>query len=53
MTDIVILSATRTPIGAFQGAFAGVPAPILYPGSYSDWSRHGLPAATGPAPGSP
>ena len=29
MTDIVILSATRTPIGAFQGAFAGVPAPKL------------------------
>ena len=27
--DIVILSATRTPIGAFQGAFAGVPAPKL------------------------
>ena len=29
MPDIVILSATRTPIGAFQGAFAGVPAPKL------------------------
>jgi len=29
MTDIVILSATRTPIGAFQGAFAGVPASRL------------------------
>ena len=29
MTEIVILSATRTPIGAFQGAFAGVPAPKL------------------------
>lgn len=27
--DVVILSATRTPIGAFQGAFAGVPAPKL------------------------
>jgi acetyl-CoA C-acetyltransferase len=26
MTDIVILSATRTPLGAFQGAFASVPA---------------------------
>jgi len=29
MTDIVILSATRTPIGAFQGAFASVPASRL------------------------
>lgn len=29
MSDIVILSATRTPIGAFQGAFAGVAAPKL------------------------
>jgi acetyl-CoA C-acetyltransferase len=26
MNDIVILSATRTPIGAFQGAFSSVPA---------------------------
>ncbi|MCC6580335.1 MAG: acetyl-CoA C-acyltransferase, partial [Phycisphaeraceae bacterium] len=25
----VILSATRTPIGAFLGAFAGVPSPRL------------------------
>ena len=31
---------------------AGLAAPILYPGSYSDWSRHGLPVATGPDPGS-
>src|SRR6267154_4122048 len=29
MPDIVILSATRTPIGAFQGALATVPAPQL------------------------
>lgn len=29
MSDVVILSATRTPIGAFQGALAGVPAPRL------------------------
>ncbi|WP_438479724.1 thiolase family protein [Oleiharenicola lentus] len=26
MDDVVILEATRTPIGAFQGVFAGVPA---------------------------
>ena len=29
MTSIVILSATRTPLGSFQGALAGVPAPRL------------------------
>jgi thiosulfate/3-mercaptopyruvate sulfurtransferase len=32
---------------------AGLPAPHLYPGSYSDWSRNGLPVATGPEPGLP
>ena len=30
---------------------AGLPDPILYPGSYSDWSRAGLPVAVGPDPG--
>ena len=30
---------------------AGLPDPILYPGSYSDWSRSGMPIATGPDPG--
>jgi acetyl-CoA C-acetyltransferase len=29
MDDIVILSAARTPIGSFQGALAGLPAPQL------------------------
>jgi acetyl-CoA C-acetyltransferase len=29
MTDIVIASAARTPVGAFNGAFAGVPAHLL------------------------
>lgn len=29
MQDIVILSAARTPIGAFQGAFASLPANVL------------------------
>jgi thiosulfate/3-mercaptopyruvate sulfurtransferase len=32
---------------------AGLPDPILYPGSYSDWSRAGFPIATGPEPGDP
>jgi thiosulfate/3-mercaptopyruvate sulfurtransferase len=32
---------------------AGLPDPILYPGSYSDWSRAGMPIAVGPEPGEP
>lgn len=32
---------------------AGLPDPILYGGSYSDWSSAGLPVAVGAAPGSP
>jgi thiosulfate/3-mercaptopyruvate sulfurtransferase len=32
---------------------AGLPDPILYPGSYSDWSRTGMPIAVGAEPGEP
>ncbi len=32
---------------------AGLPDPILYPGSWSDWSTAGFPGATGPEPGPP
>jgi thiosulfate/3-mercaptopyruvate sulfurtransferase len=32
---------------------AGLPDPILYPGSWSDWSRAGYPVAAGPEPGEP
>jgi acetyl-CoA C-acetyltransferase len=46
MTDIVILSATRTAIGAFQGALAGVPAPRLGAAAI-----RGAVAAAGIAPG--
>jgi thiosulfate/3-mercaptopyruvate sulfurtransferase len=30
---------------------AGLPDPLLYPGSYSDWTQQDLPIATGPEPG--
>jgi thiosulfate/3-mercaptopyruvate sulfurtransferase len=30
---------------------AGLPDPLLYPGSYSDWSRSGSTVATGSEPG--
>lgn len=32
---------------------AGLPDPILYPGSWSDWSTAGFPAARGSEPGDP
>jgi thiosulfate/3-mercaptopyruvate sulfurtransferase len=32
---------------------AGLPDPVLYPGSYSDWSRTGMPIAVGAEPGAP
>jgi thiosulfate/3-mercaptopyruvate sulfurtransferase len=37
--------------GALAMRIAGLPDPLLYPGSYSDWSTAGLPVATGPEPG--
>jgi thiosulfate/3-mercaptopyruvate sulfurtransferase len=32
---------------------AGLPDPVLYPGSYSDWTQKSMPVATGPEPGEP
>ena len=32
---------------------AGLPDPLLYPGSYSDWSQSGMHIATGAEPGEP
>ncbi|MFH1474547.1 MAG: sulfurtransferase [Chloroflexota bacterium] len=32
---------------------AGLPDPLLYPGSYSDWSLSGMPVSTGDVPGDP
>jgi thiosulfate/3-mercaptopyruvate sulfurtransferase len=38
---------------AFAFRLAGLPDPLLYPGSYSDWSRTDMPVAVGPEPGEP
>jgi acetyl-CoA C-acetyltransferase len=46
MEEIVILSATRTPLGAFQGVLGGVPAPRLGAAAI-----RGAVAAAGVAPG--
>jgi thiosulfate/3-mercaptopyruvate sulfurtransferase len=32
---------------------AGLPDPLLYPGSFSDWATAGMPVATGDDPGAP
>jgi thiosulfate/3-mercaptopyruvate sulfurtransferase len=36
---------------ALAARVAGLADPLLYPGSYSDWSRAGMPVAIGDAPG--
>jgi thiosulfate/3-mercaptopyruvate sulfurtransferase len=38
---------------ALSMRIAGLPDPLLYEGSFSDWSRSGAPVATGDEPGSP
>ena len=37
-------------LGVLATRVAGLPDAILYPGSYSDWSRSGMPVATGQLP---
>ncbi len=46
-------SGTNACHNALAMRLAGLPDPLLYPGSFSDWSRSGLPVATGPEPGRP
>jgi thiosulfate/3-mercaptopyruvate sulfurtransferase len=53
--DVVVscgsgVSATHL---ALSMRIAGLPDPLLYPGSYSDWTQHGFPIATGADPGDP
>ena len=55
--DRPVVVACGSGVNACQVALAmraaGLPDPLLYPGSYSDWSRSGMPVATGDAPGDP
>lgn len=46
-------SGTSALHHAIAMRLAGLPDPILYVGSFSDWSRSGEPVATGPDPGDP
>ena len=52
-----VVTSCGSGITACQNAVAlrvaGLPAPLVYVGSYSDWSRSGMPIATGPEPGKP
>jgi thiosulfate/3-mercaptopyruvate sulfurtransferase len=54
-TDVVTScgSGTSALHHSIAMRLAGLPDPILYVGSYSDWSRSGYPIATGPEPGRP
>jgi len=46
-------SGTNACHHAIAMRLAGLPDPLLYPGSFSDWSRAGLPVVTGEEPGDP
>ena len=50
-----VVTTCGSGVNACQNALAmrvaGLPSPLLYPGSYSDWSRAGMPIATGDEPG--
>jgi thiosulfate/3-mercaptopyruvate sulfurtransferase len=46
-------SGVTACLNALAMRVAGLPDPILYAGSYSDWSSAGEPVATGPQPGTP
>ena len=56
-SDGPVVTSCGSGVSALHHALAlraaGLPDPILYVGSYSDWSRSGEPVVTGPEPGDP
>ena len=56
-TDVPVVTSCGSGVTACFNSLAmrvaGLPDPILYPGSYSDWTRSGLEVAVGAAPGEP
>ncbi len=56
-TDVPVVTSCGSGVTACFTSLAmrvaGLPDPILYPGSYSDWTQTGLDIATGPEPGDP
>jgi thiosulfate/3-mercaptopyruvate sulfurtransferase len=56
-SDMGVIIACGSGVAACHNALAmriaGLPDPILYPGSYSDWTAAGYPVATGEEPGEP
>ena len=56
-SDGPVVTSCGSGVSALHHALAlrraGLPDPILYVGSYSDWTRSGEPVATGPEPGLP
>lgn len=52
---VTVVTSCGSGVSALHHALAmrvaGLPDPILYVGSYSDWSRSGEPVVTGPDPG--
>ncbi len=55
--EMDVVNACGSGVAACHNALAmriaGLPDPLLYPGSYSDWTRTGYPVATGEEPGEP
>jgi thiosulfate/3-mercaptopyruvate sulfurtransferase len=54
-SDVPVITSCGSGVAACFNSLAlrvaGLPDPILYPGSYSDWTQQRMPIATGPEPG--
>ncbi|MFL5670598.1 MAG: sulfurtransferase, partial [Chloroflexota bacterium] len=54
-TDIPVVTSCGSGVTACFTSLAmrvaGLAEPVLYPGSYSDWTQSGFDIATGPEPG--